>query len=150
MKRIDSPRDVAITQYEAEPEDTTLEIILKIARAVSPKLALVAALRDHFSAKTRHERIRQVFLAFNSSFESIEKESAQNKENPRNRRETTVPHIYGGLPRCGRGGCENWRLKQARQARFHTGKRFRPRYYRAGRRSPKFYSRRVPTVRVRH
>jgi hypothetical protein len=36
MKRIDSSTDVALTQYEGGPEDTTREIILKVAGELFP------------------------------------------------------------------------------------------------------------------
>lgn len=80
MKRIDNPSDVALTQYEGEPEDTTQEIILKIAGAIFPPVGLATALRDHFSAQTRYERILRVFVALKSDIESIQKESTQNKK----------------------------------------------------------------------
>lgn len=79
MKRIDSPTDVAITQFEGEPENTTQEIVLKVASAIVPPIALVTALRDHFSSKRRYERIEQVFLAFSSDIELLRKEFAENK-----------------------------------------------------------------------
>ena len=52
--------------------------MLKVAGVVSVKVGLLNALRDHFSTKTRFERIQQVFVAFNSDLDSLEKQSAQN------------------------------------------------------------------------
>jgi hypothetical protein len=79
MKRIDSPTDVALTQYEGEPEDTTREIILKVAGKLFPPIGLGTALREHFSSRKRYERIQQVFQAFKSELDSLEKDAAQNE-----------------------------------------------------------------------
>ena len=79
MKRIDSPTDVAITQYEGDPEDTTQEIILKVAAELFAPVGIVVALRGHFEAKNKYERIKRVFLAFKSDIEALENESVQDK-----------------------------------------------------------------------
>ncbi len=78
MKRIDSSTDVAITQYEGEPEDETREIILKVAGELFAPVGIVVALREHFSSKMRYERIKQVFLALKADIEALE-QSAQDK-----------------------------------------------------------------------
>jgi hypothetical protein len=79
MKRIDSPTDVALTQYEGEPGDTVREIMLKIAGNLHNPVGLALAIKNHFSSKTRFERIGQVFLAFNHKIECLEKECKENK-----------------------------------------------------------------------
>jgi hypothetical protein len=79
MKRIDSSTDVALTQYEGGPEDTTREIILKVAGELFPPVGVVTALREHFSSKKKYEQIKQVFLALNDEVGSLKKESAQDQ-----------------------------------------------------------------------
>jgi hypothetical protein len=79
MKRIDSPTDVALTQYEGEPEDTVQEIMLKIAGNLHNPFGLALAIKNHFSSKARFERISQVFLAFNHNIQCLEKECKENK-----------------------------------------------------------------------
>ena len=72
MKRIDNTADVALTQYEGEPEDTTQEIILKIAGKLFLPIGLASALRDHFAAHKRYERIQNEFIALKSELESLQ------------------------------------------------------------------------------
>jgi hypothetical protein len=79
MKRIDSPTDVALTQYDGEPEDTIKEIILKISGKLFLPIGLAATLRDHFSFRTRFERVQRVFQAFKSALDSLQADSADDR-----------------------------------------------------------------------
>jgi hypothetical protein len=83
MKQIDSPTDVALTQYEGEPEDTVQEIILKISGKLCLPIGLATAFRDHFSSRNRYERILQVFRAFKSELDSLQRDSAQDEARTR-------------------------------------------------------------------
>jgi len=56
MNRIDNPLDVAIAQLAENPENTTLEIALKLATAI-PAVAIADAIRDHFLNRRRFERV---------------------------------------------------------------------------------------------
>lgn len=77
MKRINNPTDVVLTQYEGEPENTTQEIVLKVAGSLLLPIGLATALREHFSSRERQERIHRVLLAFKADIEALQKKSEQ-------------------------------------------------------------------------
>jgi len=94
MKRMERPLDAALSQYESGPEDTVREIILKIASKLSLPVGMITAVRDHFSARTREQRVLEVLRVFKSEFESLRKESEQNS--------ARTQAIEGGGPASGR------------------------------------------------
>jgi hypothetical protein len=77
VKRIDSPLDAALTVYEGDPQDSVFETILKIAGQLFLPVGMITALRDHFSAVTRQERILELLRVFKSEVEALQNESAQ-------------------------------------------------------------------------
>jgi len=78
VKRIDNPLDAAMSQLEENPESTPLEIVAKLVTLV-PVLAPLDALRDHFSTRTRINRIYEVLSVFKSEHEALQMECAQEK-----------------------------------------------------------------------
>jgi hypothetical protein len=78
VKRIDNPLDAAMSQLEENPENSTLEIVAKLATLV-PLLAPLDALRDHFSTRNRINRIYEVLSVFQSEYEALRMECAQEK-----------------------------------------------------------------------
>lgn len=75
MNRIENPLDTAIRQLEEHPENTTLEIALKLAAAI-PVVAIGDAIREHFLNRSRYERVRNTLIIFQAEFEALQKQWA--------------------------------------------------------------------------
>jgi hypothetical protein len=73
MKRIDSPIDAAVGDYESTAPDPVQAIILKAASALHPLLGLADAISDHFSTQKRFERIQAVLQFMSAEIEAISK-----------------------------------------------------------------------------
>jgi hypothetical protein len=79
MNRIDNPLDVAISQLAENPENTTLEIALKIAVAI-PAVAIADAIREHFLNRRRFERVKETLVVFQAEFEALQNESVTDRQ----------------------------------------------------------------------
>jgi hypothetical protein len=79
MDRIDNPLDVAMSQLAENPENTTIEIALKIAAAI-PAVAIVDTIREHFLNRRRFERVKETLVVFQAEFEALQKESAKDRQ----------------------------------------------------------------------
>jgi hypothetical protein len=79
MDRIDNPLDVAMSQLAENPENTALEIALKIAVAI-PAVAIVDAIREHFLNRRRFERVKETLVVFQAEFEALQNESAKDRQ----------------------------------------------------------------------
>lgn len=79
MDRIDNPLDVAISQLAENPENTTLEIALKIAVAI-PAVAIAEAIREHFLNRRRFERVKETLVVFQAEFGALQNECARDRQ----------------------------------------------------------------------
>ena len=79
MDRIDNPLDVAISQLAENPENTTLEIALKIAIAI-PAVAIADAIREHFLNRRRFERIKETLVVFQTEFDALQNECTRDRQ----------------------------------------------------------------------
>ncbi len=79
MDRIDNPLDAAISQLAENPENTTLEIALKIATAI-PAVTIADAIREHFLNRRRFERVKETLVVFQTEFEGLQNEYARDRQ----------------------------------------------------------------------